>query len=335
MGPLQPRQLLTSPVRLLSPPTPSFPASLHPCWPLVLRFSPVYSLSPAREIWGGIFQLRRGPVLLAPPLMSLPPGNPGSLSSPPRVRRCGQLSSYLSGPQGMSCRLLPTSGAMMMAEQPVPHSFPWPRRTPAWLGQGDSESGIWGCGHVCTLPDAPRHLPPGCCARLPLLLGVSAPEPSDALPHTGGPGLSCRSGKEAYTSGGFSVTPCLHPASGRSVSGLGVQDPSFGLVTGLQLSSPTPRGVPQPPALLRGPGQHRDQAGERLAPCHAGAPREVGRVTATGKEPCRPQGSVWGRVLSSCRGWTGAAVARAAALGAAEGRALCQALPPGGARHSS
>lgn len=30
-GSLQPRQLLTSPVRLLSPPS-SFPASLHLCW---------------------------------------------------------------------------------------------------------------------------------------------------------------------------------------------------------------------------------------------------------------------------------------------------------------
>lgn len=64
---------------------------------------------------------------------------------------------------------------------------------------------------------------PGCRPRLSLLLGVSAPGPSDALPHTGRPGPLLPSGKETPESGGFSVPPPLHPASGASVSGLGAQ----------------------------------------------------------------------------------------------------------------
>lgn len=244
--------------------------------------------------------------------MGLFPGNPGSLNSPPRVRRCGQLSSYLSGPQGTSCPASPNfrghddgcACALLL---------PLAKQNPAWLGQGRL-SLAFGAVDVCILPDASRHLPPGCCARLPLLLGVSAPEPSDALPHTGGPGLSCHSGKETSTSGGFSInTP--HPASGRSVSGLGVQ----GTVRNRTRVSAGGRDAAlfsQPDwgyfTLLCFSGaldSSRDQAGERLTRCRAGAPREVGRVTATSEEPCRPQGSVWGRVLSSCRGWTDAAVA--------------------------
>lgn len=77
----------------------SFPTWLHPrAGSLVLSFLPVCSLlSSAGEVFGEIFQLRRGPWLLAPPLMSLFPVNPEPLQIlPPRVRRrCGQLSSYL------------------------------------------------------------------------------------------------------------------------------------------------------------------------------------------------------------------------------------------------
>ena len=58
---------------------------------------------------------------------------------------------------------------------------------------------------------------PGCCPRLSLLLGVSAPEPSDALPHTGRPGPLLPSGKETPKSGGFSIMPLLPPAAGPSV----------------------------------------------------------------------------------------------------------------------
>lgn len=55
----------------LCPPSSS-PTCLHPCaGSLVLSFLPVCPLlSSAREIFGEIFQLRRGPWLLAPPLMS-------------------------------------------------------------------------------------------------------------------------------------------------------------------------------------------------------------------------------------------------------------------------
>lgn len=67
------RQLLTLRLSFLSPPPPPNLPPLR-AGSLVLSVSP---LSPAREISGGIFRLRRGPGLLAPPLMSLFPVNLG------------------------------------------------------------------------------------------------------------------------------------------------------------------------------------------------------------------------------------------------------------------
>lgn len=149
--------------------------------------------------------------------------------------------------------------------------------------------------------------PPGCCARLPLLLGVSAPEPLT---------LSLTQARLASPATQERKRTCLAGLVSRhvflSLRTLGV---------GAGSSGPEVRAGDRDAALFshrrgdfpscasQGPGQHRDQAGERLARCHAGAPREVGRVTATRKEPCRPQGSVRGRVLCSCRGWPGAALA--------------------------
>lgn len=123
---------IASPSSLPSLFLPSLP---HPCWLTGSEVLPVYSLSSARESLGGIFRLRRGPALLAPPLMGLFPGSPGSLNSPPRARRCGQLSSYLSGPQGTSCPASPNlrghdDGCACALRLPLA------KQNPAWLGQG-------------------------------------------------------------------------------------------------------------------------------------------------------------------------------------------------------
>lgn len=72
-GSLQPNQLLILPVRLFLSLSTLFLPNLPPPvrWLTGSEFSPcVPLLSSAREIFGEIFQLRRGPWLLAPPLMS-------------------------------------------------------------------------------------------------------------------------------------------------------------------------------------------------------------------------------------------------------------------------
>ena len=79
--------------------------------------------------------------------------------------------------------------------------------------------GPWTC--VCLACRSPAR-PPGAVLAC-LCCSVSAPGPSDALPHTGRPGPLLPSGKETPESGGFSVPPLLHPTSGASVSGLGAQ----------------------------------------------------------------------------------------------------------------
>lgn len=122
---------------------------------------------------------------------------------------------------------------------------------------------------------------PGRRPRLSLLFRVSAPGPSDALPHTGRPGPLLPSGKETPESGGFSVPPLLHPTSGASVSGLGAQgvcclDWRVGLGRGLSARG-SQQGEAQARKLLfwpkagrarcgpQGPGLERRPAGQSPA----------------------------------------------------------------------
>lgn len=199
-----------------------------------------------------------------------------------------------------------------MMAAPVPYAFPWPSRTLHGWGRGDSESGIWGCG-LCTLPDASRHLLPGavlaclscsvCLLQSPLTLSLTQA------------GLASPATQERKRTRlvGLVSTRLIQPQDalcrGWEYRGLCVTGPEFQLVTGMQLSSQPVWGYFTLLCFSGALDSSRDQAGEKLTCCRAGAPREVGRVTATSKEPCRPQGSVWGRVLSSCRGWTDAALA--------------------------
>lgn len=177
-------------------------------------------------------------------------------------------------------------------------------------GAGATLSLAFWAADVCTLPDAPRHLLPGCrlaCLSCSVCLLQSPLTLSLTQAGLASPATQQRKLTRLV---GLVPTRLIQPQD--ALSGLGVQgtvhnrtrvsagnrdaalfsQPNWGYFTLLCFSG----------ALDSSWGQ----AGERLARCLAGAPREVGRVTATSKEPCRPQGSVWGRVLSSCRGWTDA-----------------------------
>lgn len=167
---------------------------------------------------------------------------------------------------------------------------------------------------VCALPDAPRHLLPGCrlaCLSCSVCLLQSPLTLSLTQAGLASPATQQRKLTRLV---GLVPTRLIQPQDalcrGWEYRGLCITGPEFRLVTGMLLSSPSPTGGTSPSCCFSGAlDSSGGQAGERLARCLAGAPREVGRVTATSKEPCRPQGSVWGRVLSSCWGWTDAAVA--------------------------
>lgn len=161
-------------------------------------------------------------------------------------------------PRGRHARLLPTSGAMMMAA-PVPYAFPWPSRTLHGWGRGDSESGIWGCG-LCTLPDASRHLLPGavlaclscsvCLLQSPLTLSLTQA------------GLASPATQERKRTRlvGLVSTRLIQPQDAlcrgweyrglRNRTRVSAGDRDAALL-------PARLGVLHPPVLLRGPGQQQ------------------------------------------------------------------------------
>lgn len=191
-GSLQPNWPLTWPVCLfLSLPT-LFLSNLPPPWRWLTdsEFSPPcapFSLLPER-CWG-IFRLRRGPGLLPPLLMSFFPVNSGSPEFYPPGQKEGWPTFILRSlaPRGMPCPSAPISrghgdgyslGALLL---------PLAKQSPCMAGAEVTLSVAFWAVDMCVF----RLMLPITSllsARLSLLLSVSAPEPSDALPHTGRPG---------------------------------------------------------------------------------------------------------------------------------------------------
>lgn len=116
-------------------PTLFLPSLPHPCWLTGSEVLPrVLPLFCQREL-GGNLPTQERTCASCSTLLGLFPGSPGSLNSPPRARRCGQLSSYLSGPQGTSCPASPNfrghdDGCACALRLPLA------KQNPAWLGQG-------------------------------------------------------------------------------------------------------------------------------------------------------------------------------------------------------
>lgn len=127
---------------LFSPPSSSQPPPPpHSCWLTGSEFSPLcapFSLLPERYL-GESFNSGEGPGLLALPMMSLFPVNPGSPEFYLPGSEEGVANSHptFSGPQGDATPLCShLQGPSGWLSPGGPSSFLWPSRTPAWLGQG-------------------------------------------------------------------------------------------------------------------------------------------------------------------------------------------------------
>lgn len=163
---------------------------------------------------------------------------------------------------------------------------------------------------MCISPDAPCHLPPECCTRLSLLLSVSAPEPSDALPHTGRPGplLPLREGITGLA--GLVSCHCIQPQDPlcrcREYREPCLTQPEF---------RASERGEAEARQLFPNPSPgtcHCTSQGPRTVAVtrlvrgnllHAGLSEKCVESQPSSKEPLETsEGSVWGSVFSSCRG---------------------------------